>query len=309
VTITRERTQRRLSSPHTSLVRLQPEAIEKMPVLLGEPDLIKILQMLPGVQRGHEGFSGMHVRGGNNDQNLILLDGMPVYNVNHLFGMFSVFNPATIKHVKLYKGAFPARYQGRVSSVVDVRMKEGNMKEFRSEGSIGIVSSKLSLEGPIKKDTSSFIISGRRTYIDILARPFIKKSLGGGVAGYYFYDLSGKVNYRFSEKSRLYLSSYLGKDRFYKKEDDEYRSDGALHEIKSKDRFQWGNVTGLLRWNYRFSDRLFANTSLSYSNFRFLTGQERKEMVNDSTQSYNYSYRSGLKNYTASMEFDYMPGP
>lgn len=217
VVITENRHSSFLRSPIAGVMTLQPETIERLPVILGESDLIKTIQLLPGVQGGHEGFSGMHVRGGNNDQNLILLDGVPVYNLNHFFGMFSVFNPSVIKDVRLYKGTFPARYHGRTSSVLDIRSKEGNMQEIKGEGSVGLVASKISVEGPIKSDTSSFILSARRTYIDAVMKPAINRAINDGTAGYYFYDLNGKVNYRFSEKSRLYLAGYFGKDRFYER--------------------------------------------------------------------------------------------
>ena len=166
-----------------SMVEIPTSTLGKIPVLLGEPDVLKVIQLLPGVQSGTEGTSGIYVRGGGPDQNLFLLDGVPVYNASHLFGFFSVFNPAAINTVKLYKGGFPARFGGRLSSVVDIRMKEGNMKEFKGEFSIGLISSRFSLEGPIKKDKTSFILSGRRTYLDLLARPIIK-AVNNSTEGY-----------------------------------------------------------------------------------------------------------------------------
>src|SRR5690606_29708248 len=183
-------------------------------------DIIKALQLLPGVQSGGEGTTGFYVRGGSPDQNLILLDGVPVYNASHLFGFFSVFNADAIKNVKLTKGGFPARHGGRLSSVLEIDLKEGNMKEFHGEGSIGLISSKLTLEGPIVKDKTSFMLSGRRTYYDILAAPIIKSQSGGELkAGYYFYDVNAKVNHIFSRKDRLYVSYYGGNDKFYSKSD------------------------------------------------------------------------------------------
>ncbi|MDO7610711.1 MAG: TonB-dependent receptor, partial [Crocinitomicaceae bacterium] len=201
------------------------EKIKALPVFLGEKDIIKTIQLFPGVQSGSEGSSGIYVRGGGQDQNLMLLDGVPIYNATHLFGFFSIFNADAINKVTMIKGGFPARYGGRLSSVLDIRMKEGNMKKFHGEGSIGIISSKLSLEGPIIKDKTSFIVSGRRTYVDLLARPFINMSNRGEgkdpgssstqTGGYYFWDLNAKINHKFSETSRLYLSGYFGRDRFY----------------------------------------------------------------------------------------------
>ena len=199
----------------TSIVEVPVQQIKNIPALLGEVDVLKTIQLLPGVQSGGEGTSGFYVRGGGPDQNLILLDGVPVYNASHLFGFFSVFNADAIKNVRLTKGGYPARFGGRLSSVLEIDMKEGNMKKIEGEGSIGLISSKLTLQGPIIKDKTSFIVSGRRTYIDILAQPFIKSANDGNPAGYYFYDLNAKLNHKFSEKDRLYLSAYLGKDRFY----------------------------------------------------------------------------------------------
>jgi outer membrane cobalamin receptor len=196
-----------VKSTQMSMIEMPVHQIKALPVLLGEADVLKSLQLMPGVQSGSEGTSGLYVRGGGPDQNLILLDGVPVYNASHLFGFFSVFNADAISSVKLIKGGFPARYGGRLSSVIDIRMKEGNMKEFHGEGSIGNVSSKFTFEGPIIKDKSSFIISARRTYIDVLAAPIIQainNAAGNGGklrAGYYFYDANAKVNYKFSTKT------------------------------------------------------------------------------------------------------------
>ena len=189
--------------------------IKLLPALFGETDVLKVLQLLPGVQAGGEGSSGLYVRGGSPDQNLLLLDGTPIYNASHLFGFFSIFNADAIKNVELIKGGFPARYGGRLSSVVDITMKEGNMQKLHGEGAIGLIASRFTLEGPIKKDTASFIFSARRTYIDILARPIIKAQANGATAGYYFYDLNGKLNWKLSSRDRLYLSGYFGRDEFY----------------------------------------------------------------------------------------------
>lgn len=192
-----------------SRIEIPLSQIKSMPALLGELDILKVLQLLPGVQSGVEGSSGIYVRGGGPDQNLILLDGVPVYNASHLFGFFSVFNADAISRVELLKGGFPARYGGRLSSVIDISMKEGNMKEFHGEGGIGLVASRLTLEGPIKKNVSSFIISGRRTYLGELIGLFAENDLN-----YYFYDLNGKLNYKVSERDHLYLSAYTGDDKY-----------------------------------------------------------------------------------------------
>lgn len=210
-----------VKSTQMSMIEMPIHQIKALPVLLGEADVLKSLQLMPGVQSGSEGSSGLYVRGGGPDQNLILLDGVPVYNASHLFGFFSVFNTDAISNVKLIKGGFPARYGGRLSSVLDIRMKEGNLKEYHGEGSIGNVSSKFTFEGPIVKDKASFVVSARRTYIDILAAPLVlavNRAAGNSDkfrAGYYFYDANAKLNYKISDKDRLFFSIYTGKDRAY----------------------------------------------------------------------------------------------
>ena len=301
----------------TSIVEVPVQQIKNIPALLGEVDVLKAIQLLPGVQSGGEGTSGFYVRGGGPDQNLILLDGVPVYNASHLFGFFSVFNADAIKNVRLTKGGFPARFGGRLSSVLEIDMKEGNMKKIEGEGSIGLISSKLTLQGPIIKDKTSFIVSGRRTYIDILAQPFIRSANDGNPAGYYFYDLNAKLNHKFSEKDRLYLSAYLGKDRFYLSEGDEYSSfiDNTNYKSTSRDDFglDWGNVTSSLRWNHLFSNKLFANTTLTYSKYQFNTiydsySSEVTPYTNDKDTT-NFNYFSGVKDYGAKFDFDYLPNP
>jgi outer membrane receptor for ferrienterochelin and colicin len=259
-----------------SSIVIPMEQIKNLPVFFGEKDVLKIIQLLPGVKSGGEGSSGIYVRGGGPDQNLILLDGVPVYNVSHLFGFFSVFNPDAINSVQLIKGGFPARYGGRLSSVIDIRMKEGNTKKFHGEGAIGLVASKLTLEGPIYKDKTSFIVSGRRTYIDLLARPLIKaatRQAGAGdlTAGYYFYDMNAKINHKFSDNSRLFLSAYLGNDKFYFKNKNEYLYDNVKYINKENAGIKWGNITTSLRWNYILTKKMFSNTTLTYSRYRFLT--------------------------------------
>ncbi|MCC7244172.1 MAG: TonB-dependent receptor plug domain-containing protein [Saprospiraceae bacterium] len=291
--------------------------IKRVPALLGEVDVLKALQLLPGVSGGGEGQSGLYVRGGGPDQNLILLDGVPVYNASHLFGFFSVFNADAIKDVTLTKGGFPARYGGRLSSVIEINMKEGNENELHGEGSIGIISSKLTLEGPIKKGRSSFIVSGRRTYIDILARPLIKRALeeegSEGSFGYYFYDLNAKANYRFSEKDRLYLSFYGGSDKFYSNIIEKY-GEQPSYENEINAGLGWGNLISALRWNHVFSPKLFANTTLTYSQYRFNTkaenGDRRYEnKVLTSEDFISIKYLNGINDWAAKIDFDYAPNP
>lgn len=290
------------------------QLIKNVPAFLGEKDVLKALQLLPGVSGGGEGQSGIYVRGGGPDQNLILLDGVPVYNVSHLFGFFSVFNPDAVRDVSLIKGGFPARYGGRLSSVIEINMKEGNDKEFHGEGSIGIIASKLTLEGPIQKGKSSFIVSGRRTYIDLLARPIIKAGFRAnnqsGVVGYFFDDVNAKLNHRFGQKDRVYLSFYTGKDKFYANFGDQQ----ANYEDRFKAGLGWGNVTSALRWNHIFTPKLFANTTLTYSRYRFETtnGYESRSksggMVT-SEDKFDLRYFSGIDDVAGKIDFDYIPSP
>ena len=194
-------------------IEIDVEQVDQIPVLMGEKDILKTIQLLPGVQSGTEGSSGFYVRGGGPDQNLILLDEAVVYNASHLFGFFSVFNSDAINNMDLIKGTMPANYGGRLSSVLDINMKDGNSKKYGATGGIGLISSKLTVEGPIKKDTSSFIISGRRTYFDVLAKPFIDTTAFSG-SSYFFYDLTTKANYQLSKKDKLFISGYFGRDVF-----------------------------------------------------------------------------------------------
>lgn len=297
-----------------SSISVPIQQIKAIPALLGEVDVLKALQLLPGVQSGNEGTSGLYVRGGGPDQNLILLDGVPIYNASHLFGFFSVFNADAIKHVELIKGGFPARYGGRLSSVVDISMKEGNLKEFHGQGSVGLVASKLTLEGPIVKDKSSFIISARRTYLDLFTRPLNRLfSDGKNMIDYHFYDLNAKLNYRFSDKDRLYLSAYLGNDRFLGKYTDEYQQVGQMLSIEKQDRMNWGNATSALRWNHVYSPKLFSNLALTYSRYQlnifndlrydYLSGPAQEVRTEQNLSE----YQSGIEDFAAKVDFDFMP--
>ncbi len=314
VNIIDKREENIVNSTQMSVNKLPVSEIKKLPVLLGEVDIIKTIQLLPGVQSGSEGSSGLYVRGGGPDQNLILLDGVPVYNVNHLFGFFSVFNADAISSVTLVKGGYPARYGGRLSSVLDIRMKEGNTKKIKGEGSIGLIASKLTVEGPIIKDKTSFIVSGRRTYIDILSMP-IQKSIPDNTStgGYYFYDLTAKINHKFSDKSRLFLSTYMGNDKAYAKDKEKYIDNDITYEDKTKFALQWGNITSALRWNYKLNNKLFSNTTLTYSKYKFDIGQEYTETQTqngNSTESFSrFNYNSGIDDVTGKIDFDYYPNP
>jgi hypothetical protein len=266
-------------------------SIKNVPALAGEVDPIKVLQLLPGVRNAGEGNSGLYVRGGGPDQNLILLDDAVVYNPGHLFGFFSVFNSDALKNVSLIKGGMPAEYGGRISSVVDVVMKDGNSKKFQAEGGIGTISSRLSLQGPIIKEKASYIVSARRTYIDILIKPFVDKSSSFAGSGYYFYDLNAKVNYRFGDRDRLFLSGYFGRDVFAFKN----------RERSFSTRIPWGNSTATLRWNHVFNSRIFSNTSLIWNDyqFQFEGGQD----------NFKINYVSSIRDLSLKSDFDYYPAP
>ena len=306
-----------------SQIELSMDKVKALPVFLGEKDIIKTLQLYPGIQSGSEGASGLYVRGGGPDQNLILLDGVPVYNASHLFGFFSVFNADAINHASVIKGGFPAQYGGRLSSVIDIRMKEGNTKKFSGEGSIGLISSKLTLEGPIIKDKTSFIVSGRRTYIDLLAQPFLALANGKGggkgaqeqsTGGYYFWDLNAKLNHKFSRTSRLFVSGYFGKDRFYNTLTNEYTNsqDNSSNRDESSNGLDWGNAIAAVRWNKILSPKLFLNVTATYSQYRFNVGidqQSQTTYVNDSTETRQLSanYLSGIRDWGLKADFDYRP--
>lgn len=302
-------------SPQMSTIDIPIEQIKALPVLMGESDLLKSLQLLPGIQGGTEGSSGIYVRGGGADQNLILLDGVPVYNVSHLFGFFSVFNPDAINRVNVMKGGFPARYGGRLSSVIDISMKEGNNQKFSGEGAVGLISSKLTLEGPIGKDKkTSFIVSGRRTYIDLLTRPIIRASTQGESAGgYYFYDFNAKINRNISNNDRIYLSFYNGKDEGFGKSNYEYTDDNVTYEDKDKAGLHWGNTITALRWNHVFNPKLFANLTGTYSKYKFRIFSEYnyKTTYRDSTEidKESIEYFSGIDDLGLKLDLDYLPNP
>ncbi|GAB4258439.1 MAG: TonB-dependent receptor [Saprospiraceae bacterium] len=291
-----------------SKVDVPVQQIEKLPALMGEVDVLKVLQLLPGVQAGGEGQNGLYIRGGSPDQNLILLDGVPVYNVSHLLGFFSVFNSDAIKTVTLTKGGFPARYGGRLSSIVEINMKEGHMQELHGEGSIGLIASRLTLEGPIKKGKTSFMVSGRRTYADLIFGPLIQASAADNEdvkLRMYFYDLNAKVNHKINDRHRIYLSTYSGKDIFgarYKENFDggHYLSEGGI---------DWGNITAAARWNFMINKKLFSNTTLTYSRFRFNFNALAEEKDNSETTSYSARYFSGIRDWSGKVDFDYLPNP
>lgn len=278
-------------STEMSVSTITTKEVKALPALFGETDIIKILQLKPGITPGSEGTTGIYVRGGNNDQNLIVLDEAVVYNANHLFGFFSTFNSDAVKDLKVYKGGFPAQYGGRLSSVIDVRMKEGNNKNFSGAGGIGLISSRLTLEGPIQKEKSSFIISGRRTYADIITEQINRANENdpefNKIPRYYFYDLNTKVNFTLSPKDRLYLSGYFGRDVF------------TFKDPTFDFRFDWGNATGTARWNHVFGPTLFANTTFTFSDYRY--------KIQNELQGFSFSLGSNVKDANTKVDFYWQP--
>jgi len=292
VVISAEKEERRnnVESTQMGTIELPVENIKKLPALFGEVDILKTIQLLPGVLSSGEGNAGFYVRGGGPDQNLVLLDEAVVYNSGHLLGFFSVFNADAIKNTTLIKGGMPANYGGRLSSVLDIQMKEGNDKKYAVEGGIGLISSRLTVQGPLVEDKSSFIVSGRRTYILDLAQPALKGSDFEGT-NYYFYDLNTKWNYRFSNKDRLYFSGYFGRDVFrFRQPTRDFSFD-----------LPYGNKTGTLRWNHLINDKMFFNLSAVYNDyqFEFDGGQE----------DFNFRVFSGVRDYNLKLDFDYYPNP
>ncbi len=294
-TVQSERNTRISTENRMSVVSVPIRQISDIPALLGEKDVFKVLQLMPGIQSGSEGSSGLYVRGGGPDQNLIILDDALVYNAFHLFGFFSVFNGDALKSVELSKGGFPARFGGRLSSVVEMNMKDGNRTQYKGEGGIGLISSRLMLEGPIVKNKSSFIVSGRRTYLDILAKPLMPTDMS---LGYYFYDLNAKVNYDISPRDRVYLSGYFGRDKFSMSEED------FFGEFKAG--LFWQNATMTSRWNHIFNPKLFTNTSLIYSTYMlkiYLEEYEQKKLL------YDLSYVSDIEDISLKSDWEYRPDP
>ena len=289
VVVTARKRDNNVKAAQMGKVSLQIEQIKSVPAFLGEVDLLKVVQLLPGVRNAGEGSAGIYVRGGGPDQNLILLDDAVVYNTGHLFGFFSVFNSDAIKNVTLIKGGMPAQYGGRLSSVLDVSMKDGNNQKLQVDGGIGLIASRVSIQGPLKKEKASFIISARRTYIDALTKPFVSKTSQFSGSGYYFYDLNTKLNYKFSDKNRLFLSGYFGRDVF----------DFVNGQQSLNVNIPWGNATGTIRWNHVFSKKLFVNTTALYNdyNFSFKANQN----------NFDVKLASGIKDVSIKQDYDFYP--
>ncbi|MEP2057011.1 MAG: TonB-dependent receptor [Maribacter litoralis] len=286
VVVTSERKDGNIKSPQMSATSLEIKEIALVPVVFGEQDVIKTIQLLPGI-KSSEGGGGFFVRGGSTDQNLILLDEAPVYNASHLLGFFSVFNSDAIKDLTVYKGHIPAEFGGRASSVLDIQMNNGNNKKFNASGGIGLISSRLTIENPIVKDKGSFMISGRRTYLDLFLKASKDEDVRNSVL--YFYDLNAKANYKFGEKNRVFISGYFGRDKF-----------GAGDVFG----FDWGNTTATFRWNHLFNDRLFSNTTALFSDYNYDV-----EISGDEGENNGFNITSGIKDVSLKQDFKYFISP
>lgn len=318
-----------IQSTKMSAIELPMQVIKHAPVLFGEHDVLKTIQLMPGVQSGAEGFSGIYVRGGGPEENLLLLDGIPLYNAEHLMGILSVFQPEAVKKVTLYKGSFPARYGGRISSIIDVRTNDGNLKEFHGSVGVSALTDKIHLEGPIIKDKLAFSLSGRALHTFIYT-PLIHKMAGTPV-NYYFYDLNAKLAWRISDRDRLFANFYNGRDIFYYKDkggsdvyvdvDGSYDPDeyNTRYSSTAKMNINWGNTLGGLRWNHVFSSKLFSNATLAYTRYRMHVGMdimsEMRQKDRDTgvetlmSETFQFGYESGMRDLTAKMDFDYTPSP
>lgn len=289
VVITDDKADQNIDDAQMGTVRLEMKTVKQLPAFMGEVDILKTIQLLPGVKGGAEGNSGFYVRGGGPDQNLILLDEATVYNAGHLFGFFSVFNGDAVKDINLIKGGMPAQYGGRLSSVLDISMKEGNDQRFQVNGGIGVIASRITVQGPIKKDTASFIIAARRTYIDVLMKPFVKESSPFKGSGYYFYDLNTKINWRINDKNRIFASGYFGRDVFT------YNNAESGFKVG----IPWGNATTSLRWNHLFGPRLFLNTTAVFSDYKF-------EFIAEQ-DGFEFRLFSGIRDFNGKLDFLFQP--
>ena len=288
VIVSTEARDRNVRSTEMSRAELSADKIKTLPVILGEPDVLKAITLLPGIKSGGEGNTGFYVRGGGPDQNLIMMDDAVVYNPSHLLGFMSVFNTDAVRNAEIIKGGMPANYGGRLSSILNVNMREGDNKKFRINGGIGLIASRLTFEGPIQKGKSSFIISGRRTYIDALAQPFLKKDQKGN--NYHFYDFNFKASYNLTSKDRIFVSGYLGRDVF------------KLISPSNRDivfKINWGNSIATLRWNHIFSPKLFVNTSLVYSRYDL---KSAIQFINS-----EFGARSGIRDWNLKSDVEFLP--
>lgn len=291
-----------------SSITLSTKEIKNMPMLFGEKDVFKTLLLLPGVQSASEGTSGIYVRGGGPDQNLIIIDEATIYNASHLLGFFSIFNGDAIKSVELVKGGFPARYGGRLSSVIDINMKDGNKESYHCEGGIGLISSNVMVEGPIIKNKASFMLSGRTTYLDLIMVPVMKRVTEGTAAGYYFFDLNGKFNFDLGKKDKLYFSAYFGRDKFHLSNKEKYESGNEYDKYKMG--LFWQNATATIRWNHLYSNKVFSNMSFIFSDYTMNTYMGYKYFYGTNSpynESFNSDFKSGIRDYTLKYDVTYRP--
>lgn len=311
--LSRARQDAGIASSYLGSIDVPLNLIQNTPVLFGEADVLKALQKIPGVQGGTEGFTGLYVRGGGADENLILLDGMPMYNVDHMLGIFSVFQTEAVKKVTLYKGSFPARYGGRISSIVDIRTNDGNLKEHSGSVTVGLLNSRMHTEGPILKDRLSYSFSARGLhtfYILPLVKLISGKDLG---ASYYFYDLNGKLTWRISDSDRFYFGGYSGVDRISVKSEDEHT--GNVSYFNREDMAtKWGNNVVHLRWNHVFSGKLFSNTTVAYNRYKMNLDSKsvdytRYGSADEQKDTFTAAYDSGIRDYSARMDLDWHPSP
>jgi outer membrane receptor for ferrienterochelin and colicin len=320
VTVKGANEQPEIMSSRMGNMSLSSGLLHNIPALFGEPDLFRTLQQMPGIASGTEMLGGTFVRGGNGDENLFLIDGVPVYNVNHVGGLFSTFNPDVVRHVDFYKGGFPARYGGRLSSVADVRMNDGDKQHYHGNLSIGLLAAKISLEGPIVKDRTSFNLAFRRTWLDALTTPafFISNLLNKNeyeiFAGYSFYDLNAKINHLFSPRSRLYANFYMGQDRL--RSADWFRTADATQKYGEELIWRWGNLVSSVNWTYVFGPRLFANFNASYSRYQSKMINDQAELLfpfdENAAPALKQTLRhngSGIEDLGCRADFDFLPSP
>ena len=290
VTVTGDRPDKNVTSSQMGAIKLETKDLKSIPVFFGEPDILKVIQLLPGVQSGGDANTGFYVRGGGPDQNLILLDGATVYNAGHLLGFFSIFNSDALSSVELIKGNMPANYGGRISSVLNIESKDGDMEHFHASGGIGLIASHVTVQGPIKKDTAGFIFSVRRTYLDVFLRPpILSTSSTFYGTKYYFYDLNGRINWNLSKKDHLSVSGYFGQDVFT-------FADAAAGFGTT---VPWGNAIASINWSHIYSEKVVSNLALSYSNYNFkFSGTET---------GFSFSLFSAIHDYHAKYSYDYFP--
>lgn len=294
-----------------SAIEIPMNMIKNTPVLFGEADVLKTIQLMPGVQSGAEGFSGIYVRGGGPDENLLLLDGISLYNAEHMLGLFSIFQPEAVKKVTLYKGSFPARYGGRTSSIIDVRTNDGNLHETHGTVGVGVLCDKFHLEGPIAKGRTAYSISARGMHTFLFDGILMAAKVP---ANYYFFDMNGKLTHRFSDRDRLFLNAYYGRDIFHFMDEDEYEITGGSNEYRKYDdktHIRWGNLLTSARWNHVFNGRLFSNATVAFTDYRMRMGYTTSEKSQDTEYFYKYKfdYGSGIRDLTAKIDFDYSPAP